>query len=230
MNLKKILKLSKTILISLIIMASVGMLIFTIVSLNTVNNIDRNLFGYKGFVVLSNSMSATDFSAGDLVISKQVDPATLKAGDIISFQSTNHESYGKVVTHKIREVKTDSKGNLSFVTYGTTTDTNDKSTVAFNRVLGKYEFRLVGVGSFIQFLKTVPGYILSIFLPFFILILLQGIGIVRKFRAYKQEQLAKMQAEREQLQAERAESARMMEELRRLEQELSDKLAGRNVS
>lgn len=166
-------------------------------------------------------MSATDFSAGDLVITKQVDPANLRAGDIISFQSTNKESYGEVVTHKIREVRTDNTGNPLFVTYGTTTNTNDKSKVAFDRVLGKYEFRIVGVGNLLQFLKTVPGYILCIFIPFSVLILIQAIETVRKFRRYKKKQLAMMKIEWEHLQAEKAESMKMIEELKRLKQEVN---------
>ena len=35
---------------------------------------DRSLFGYKVFVVLSDSMSATDFRAGDIVLARKVDP------------------------------------------------------------------------------------------------------------------------------------------------------------
>lgn len=220
-TLKKKLSLFKSVLIGLMVLMSVGILIFTIISLSTVNHIDRNLFGYKSFVVLSNSMSATDFSAGDLVITKQVDPADLKEGDIISFQSTNRESYGEVVTHKIREVRTDNTGNPLFVTYGTTTNTNDKSKVAFDRVLGKYEFRIVGVGNLLQFLKTVPGYILCIFIPFFVLILIQAIETVRKFRSYKKKQLEMMKIEWEHLQAEKAESMKMIEELKRLKQEVN---------
>ena len=220
-TLKKKLLFFKSVLIGLMVLMSVGILIFTIISLSTVNHIDRNLFGYKSFVVLSNSMSATDFSAGDLVITKQVDPANLRAGDIISFQSTKKESYGEVVTHKIREVQTDNTGNPLFVTYGTTTNTNDKSKVAFDRVLGKYEFRIVGVGNLLQFLKTVPGYILCIFIPFSVLILIQAIETVRKFRRYKKKQLAMMKIEWEHLQAEKAESMKMIEELKRLKQEVN---------
>lgn len=220
-TLKKKLLFFKSVLIGLMVLMSVGILIFTIISLNTVNHIDRNLFGYKSFVVLSNSMSATDFSAGDLVITKQVDPADLRAGDIISFQSTNKESYGEVVTHKIREVRTDNTGNPLFVTYGTTTNTNDKSKVAFDRVLGKYEFRIVGIGNLLQFLKTVPGYILCIFIPFFVLILIQSIETVQKFRSYKKKQLEMMKLEWEHLQAEKAESMKMIEELKRLKQEVN---------
>lgn len=72
-------------------------------------------------------MSATDFDAGDLVLVKEVDPATLQAGDIIAYQSTNTENYGEVVTHKIRELTTDANGNPGFITYGTTTNQNVKT-------------------------------------------------------------------------------------------------------
>ncbi len=41
--------------------------------MNTFDRADRSLFGYKAFIVLSDSMSATDFSAGDLVLSKAND-------------------------------------------------------------------------------------------------------------------------------------------------------------
>ena len=61
------------------------MTVFTIVSASTFDRSDRSLFGYKAFIVLSNSMAKTDFSAGDLVLVKEVDPDTLQEGDIISY-------------------------------------------------------------------------------------------------------------------------------------------------
>lgn len=99
---KKTLHIIKNIFVWLVVAVAVCMMIFTVVSVNTFDRADRSVFGYKAFIVLSDSMSATDFSAGDLVLTKEVDPATLQAGDIIAFQSTNTESYGEVVTHKIR--------------------------------------------------------------------------------------------------------------------------------
>ena len=182
-------------------------------------------------------MSATDFSAGDLVLSKEVDPATLQAGDIISFQSTDPDNYGEVVTHKIRELTTDENGNPGFITYGTTTGENDESIVTYDFVLGKYQFRLPGVGKFFQFLKTTPGYIVCIFLPFLLLILVQGINSIRLFRRYKQEQLAEIEAQREQekaelaaererLEADRLQSQQLMAELQKLKKQLDEKQSG----
>ena len=232
MPMRKALHIIKNIFVWLVVALAVCMMIFTLVSVNTFDRADRSLFGYKAFIVLSDSMSKTDFDAGDLVLVKEVDPSTLKEGDIISYQSTNTENYGEVVTHKIRELTKDAEGNPGFITYGTTTDTNDENIVTYSFVLGKYQTRLSGVGKFFQFLKTTPGYIVCIFLPFLVLILIQGINSIRLFRRYKKEQLAEMEAEREKqkqelaeerrrLETQQAESQKMMAELLKLKQELS---------
>ena len=192
---------------------AVCMTIFTVVSVNTFDRNDRNLFGYKMFIVLSDSMSKTDFDAGDLVIVKEVDPVTLQVGDIISYQSTNTDNYGETVTHKIRELTKDAEGNPGFITYGTTTDTNDENIVTYSFVLGKYQTHLPVVGKFFQFMKTTPGYIICILMPFLLLILTQGINSIRLFRKYKKEQQDELQEERAKIEADRAETQKMMAEL-----------------
>lgn len=202
---------------------AVFMMIFTIVSVTTFDRADRNLFGYKTFIVLSDSMSKTDFNAGDIVFVKGVDASTLKEGDIISYASQNSHNFGETVTHKIRRLTSDAEGNPGFVTYGTTTDTDDETVVTYPYVLGKYTGHLPKVGAFFQFLKTTPGYIVCILTPFLLLILLQGLNCIKLFRRYKQEQLDEMQAEREKIEAERLESQKMMQELLALKQQLEEK-------
>ena len=115
------------------------MMIFTIISVTTFNRNDRHLFGYRAYVVTSDSMSKTDFDAGDLILVKEVDPATLKEGDIITYMSQNPESFGETITHKVRSLTTDANGNPGFITYGTTTDTDDATIVTYPYVLGRYE-------------------------------------------------------------------------------------------
>lgn len=210
---KKTLNIIKDILVWMVMVLAVCMTIFTVVSVNTFDRNDRNLFGYKMFIVLSDSMSKTDFDAGDLVIVKEVDPVTLQVGDIISYQSTNTDNYGETVTHKIRELTKDAEGNPGFITYGTTTDTNDENIVTYSFVLGKYQTHLPAVGKFFQFMKTTPGYIICILMPFLLLILTQGINSIRLFRKYKKEQQDELQEERAKIEADRAETQKMMAEL-----------------
>ncbi|WP_418758040.1 signal peptidase I [Gemmiger sp.] len=167
---------------------SVSILLFTLVSTLFLNRTDKEWFGYKAFIVLSDSMSATDFSAGDLVFVRHVDPSTLQPGDIIAFTSRNDSNYGDTVTHKIRALTTTADGTPGFTTYGTTTDTDDEAVVPYSDVIGRYAGHLPKVGLFFNFLKTTPGYLLCIFLPFALLILSQAVQTVRLFRAYRREQ------------------------------------------
>ena len=188
---------------------AVCMMVFTFVSVNTFNRQDRNLLGYKAFIVLSDSMKATDFDAGDLVITKNVDPTTLKEGDIIAYVSNDTSNYGEVVTHKIRTVNFDN----TFTTYGTTTDTDDQLPVDYSQVIGKYQFAIPMVGTFFNFLKTTPGYICCIFVPFLVLIILQGLQTIKLFKQYKKEQKRELEKEKKALQEEREQSRLMMNEI-----------------
>lgn len=217
----KALKIVRSIVVWLMVVLAACMMIFTIVSVSTFDRADRNLFGYKAFIVLSDSMSKTDFNAGDLVLVKEVDVSTLKEGDIIAYTSQNTESYGEVITHKIRKLTTDATGQPGFVTYGTTTETDDETIVAYPYVLGKYQTHIPKVGTFFQFLKTTPGYIVCILIPFLLLILMEGIRCIRLFRKYKAEQQAELQAERDRIEADRAETQRMMQELLQMKAQMT---------
>ena len=210
-----------TILVWAVALVAVAMMIFTVVSVNTFNRNDRDLFGYRAYIVLSDSMSATDFSAGDLILVKQVDPNTLQPGDIIAYTSQNSENYGETVTHKIRSLTVNDNGEPGFITYGTTPNTDDAAVVTFPFVLGKYEMVLPKVGSFFQFLRSTTGYILCILIPFLILILHQGLNCVAAFRRYKGEQMAELQAEKDALEKQRQQSELMMQQLLEMKQQMT---------
>lgn len=218
---KKIINRIKNIFIWLITFIAVAVMFFTVISTSVVNRNDKNLFGYKFFIVLSDSMSATDFSAGDIVVSKKVDPTTLKEGDIITFQSENSESYGEIITHKIRSVTKDGEGNLGFVTYGTTTNTADETIVSGSLVLGQYRFHIAKLGTFFNFLKSTPGYFICIFVPFMVLILMQGLRSLHLFRKYKKEQKDMLEKERLEIAEAKAKNEEMMKQLLALQNQLA---------
>ena len=216
----KVLNILKTILVWAVVLLAVFMMVFTVISVNTFNRNDRSIFGFKAYTVNSDSMAATDFNAGDLILVKEVDPSTLEAGDIITFMSQNTDSFGQTITHKIRMVTVDAEGNPGFITYGTTTDHDDETIVTYPYVLGQYQSHITGLGSFFDFLKTTPGYFVCIFAPFMLIILYEGIRFLNLFRHYKKEQMDQMQEEKEKLEAEKEENARMLEELRALKAQL----------
>lgn len=218
---KKALNVIKRILVFLLAVLAVGMLVFTVFSVNTFDQNNREVFGYKIFVVRSDSMSATDFNAGDIILVQETDPSTLVPGDIISYVSQSADNYGESVTHKIRSLTTTASGEPGFVTYGTTTNIDDELIVTYPYVLGKYTGRIPKVGTFFTFLKTIPGYVCCILVPFLLLIAYQGLNCIRLFRQYKSEQMEVLDEERKKLEEERIQTAAMMAELRAMQAQLA---------
>lgn len=218
---KKLLNFVKDTVVWLILIVSIGMMIFTIFSVTTFDQNNRSVLGYKFYIVRSDSMSATDFDAGDVIFVKEVDPSALQEGDIIAYISQDTESFGETITHKIRRKVTDAEGNPGFITYGTTTDTDDQSIVTYPYILGRYSGKLANVGTFFTFLKTTEGYILCILIPFLLLIGYNGLNCVILFRRYKKEQMEELEQERAKLEEERRQSAETMKELQELREQLA---------
>lgn len=213
MKTKKTLDIVKNVVTWIVVALAVAMMIFTIISATALDRNNRSLFGRKMFIVNSDSMKATDFAAGDLILVKEVDPKTLKEGDIISYTSTNTENFGKLVTHKIRKLTTTASGDPGFITYGTTTGEDDKTVVTYPYIVGKYTGKIPKMGHFFQFLKTTPGYIVCILVPFMLLILSQAYESVKLFKQYKAEQNAALEEEKSKIAAEKEETQKMMAEL-----------------
>ena len=229
---KKLINIGMKVITWLLIAFTVFMMIFTIVTVTTVDRNDRSIFGVKFYIVQTDSMSKSEnnkdmdihFNAGDIVLIKDLsdnEKAELKAGDVIAFLSTNSVSYGETVTHMIREVKYNDEGKIvGFVTYGTNTGTNDEKVVEPEYILGKYTGKLPGVGNFFAFVKSTPGYIICILVPFLLLILYNGVNVIRLFRQYKKEQTAVMEAERAEMAEERKKNEDMLRELQALKEQL----------
>lgn len=230
-KLKSILNLVMKIVSWVLIGFTVLIMIFTIVSMATLNKNDRNLFGFKFLIVQSDSMSPSEknadddvhFRAGDIIIIKDVENAwALQPGDVISFTSFSEVSYMETVTHMIYEVKKDNNGKVvGYVTYGTNTGAIDEAVVEPEYILGKYTGKLPGVGHFFAFVKSTPGYIVCILVPFLLLILYHGIDVIRLFKKYKKEQNAALEAEKAEIAEEKRQTEQMLRELQALKEQLA---------
>ena len=225
-KLKKILNTSAKVISWILVAFTVFIMLFTILTVTTVDKNERSIFGHKFYIVQTDSMSKSEnnaeldvhFNAGDIVIIKNLkdgEKASLKSGDIIAFISTNKDSYGETITHMIYEAKAE-----GYVTYGTNTGVIDEAIVEPSYILGKYAGKLAGVGNFFAFVKSTPGYIVCILVPFLLLILYNGASVIRLSRKYRQEQTDALNAEKQQIEEERAENQRMMAELLELKAQL----------
>ena len=156
-------------------------------------------------------MKATDFRAGDLVVSKAIkDKSVLKPGDIITFQSTDPDNLGEIITHKIRKKQLTRKSVLSPTVPQPASTTKQLLPTTWYLVNTSSAFK---GGKVFRFLKTTPGYIVCILIPFLFLIGIQGFNTVMAFRQYKKEQLETLRQEKEELAKERAKTEALMSEL-----------------
>lgn len=204
---KKALKITGNVLTVAVAILVVIMTVLTVFSMVFNRDGTASVFGVQAYVVQSDSMTP-EFAAGDVIFSEEVNPEELVAGDIITFISRDSASYGQTITHCIREVTTHN-GELAFITYGIATGVDDGTPAAASDVLGRYTFRIAGLGSFFEFLKSVPGYIVCILLPFLVIIGLQVANIVSAVRAARAEKVAAAAAERSRVEALEEEVARL---------------------
>lgn len=130
------------------------------------------VLGLQVYTVLSGSMEP-NYHVGSIIYVKEVDPATLKVGDAISFMISENT----VATHRIIEVLPDEENPevIRFRTKGDNNDIADTNPVHCNNVLGKVVATVPLLGYVSNFIQNPPGtyitlaaaliLVLAVFLP-----------------------------------------------------------------
>ncbi len=123
------------------------------------------ILGVTPLVVLTDSMSgdAEDhIEGGDLIIVNEVNTKDLKKGDIITFKEGS-----VLVTHRIIEVQDAEEGDgLQFITKGDFNNTEDKTPVTEDKVVGIYSgVRIPYLGQVAMFLQQPLGMLIFIGVP-----------------------------------------------------------------
>ena len=156
--------------------------------------------GYCPLIVLSGSMEP-EIGTGDLIICKQIDSDQVKKGDIIAFFDPDSKE-GKVLTHRVVNV-VDEEGTLSYRTKGDANNTEDRSLVTADKLVGIYQFRIPGAGNIAMFMQSPAGLIICVVLPLGLLI---GYDLIRRRRYEKknQQDTAALLAELSELKAQKA--------------------------
>lgn len=140
-----------------------------------------SVFGYKPFIVLSGSME-TKIHKGDLVLTKVVNPKTLKKNDIIAFR----DSADTVTTHRIIDIAFDDNRKY-FITKGDNNLSQDQNLVKFKDVEGLYMFRVPTIGSAMDALAK-PTTIVIVLLIITILFVLGFTISTKKQRELEQKE------------------------------------------
>ena len=142
-----------------------------------------SLFGVRIFSIQTESMYPT-LLPGDLIFDLGVkEPGDLRNGDIITYWTViNGERV--LNTHRIHEIY-DGGGYLIFATKGDNNTIADPLTVHESEIVGKYSFRVSGLGKIFDYLQTSTGFLIVIVIPVFLFFLFHLIQFFRVLFAYQ---------------------------------------------
>lgn len=141
-KLKKVWSVATWILVILVVLSAVFLM-------------GSRLVGYRVFNIVSGSMEP-QYSVGDLIYVKEVDPTAVKPGDVITFV-LNEDLV--VATHRV--VRIDAEKQRIY-TKGDANETEDGAPVHFNNVIGIPQFAIPGLGYVSDFIQHPPGTYITI--------------------------------------------------------------------
>ena len=142
-----------------------------------------SLFGIRIFSIQTESMYPT-LLPGDLIFDTGVkDPGELRNGDIITYWTViNGERV--LNTHRVHEIY-DGGGYLIFATKGDNNTVADPLTVHESEIVGKYSFRVSGLGKVFDYLQTSTGFLIVIVIPVFLFFLFHLVQFFRVLFEYQ---------------------------------------------
>ena len=114
---------------------------------------------YDLYIVRSGSMEPA-INVGDMVLAGPVGTGGIKPGVIISYEAGKN-----LITHRVLSID----GN-TLITKGDANKEQDPNPVRLSQVQSRYIFRIPYVGYVAGFLRTRPGWLLSIVLPSIVLV------------------------------------------------------------
>ena len=142
-----------------------------------------SILGVRMFSIQTESMYPT-LLPGDLIFDVAVkDTGELRKGDIITYWTViNGERV--LNTHRIHEIY-DGGGYLIFATKGDNNTIADPLTVHESEIVGKYSFRISGVGKVFDYLQTSTGFLIVIVIPVFLFFLFHLVQFFRVLFEYQ---------------------------------------------
>ena len=165
-------------------------LVFLVIIINFIdqkNNLKKGIQKpalVSAYTIVSPSM-VPNINVLDVIITTRVsDPAKIKVGDVITFNSTDYRSSGVTVTHRVKKIEKTSDGKYLFTTKGDANNTEDATRQPFSSIYGKVLIRLPKLGYIQYILSSVLGWLLLIIVP---TVLIIGADIIKIIKTIKDE-------------------------------------------
>lgn len=139
---KENVKIAKKVIEVIAIILIYNIILIVISSANKVNVI--NLFGYKSYIIKTNSMEPT-ININDVVITKKVEKQDIKKGDVITFLQNE-----EVITHRITQINE----NGEYSTKGDNNNIEDTFKITYENIEGKQILIIPYLGKIVQLLDN----------------------------------------------------------------------------
>ena len=147
----------KRIIINILLGLTISLVLFTIISVFFFNNKDAHFFGYKPYIISSESMEPI-YQKHCIVIIKKNTYDQVKEKDLIAFKA--EKIGGKPAFHRVIEVTPE-----GFVTKGDANQLQDEQVVNRDAFLGREVFHTNAIAKIFPLTQTTQGLILLIGTP-----------------------------------------------------------------
>lgn len=112
------------------------------------------------------------------IVTEEVDPSSLQAGDIITFRATESSMEGALNTHRITSVY-EENGQLMFHTKGDANAVEDAAPVAAVNVVGRVVFVSAALGTVVSLFSNPLVFFPFIILPLVVLMVFEIAKLVK---------------------------------------------------
>lgn len=136
----RVFKIVKNVIFAVVLTFFVVLLIVVLTA--RINGETPTLFGYTIYRVSSGSMEPY-LKVGDVILSQECDPMTLKAGDVITYNGTSGDFAGKRVTHRVvkEPYLNSNNGDYYLLTKGDDNPVED-TPIKVSQVTGKMQGKI----------------------------------------------------------------------------------------
>lgn len=141
------------------------------------------IMGYSIMNVISTSMEP-QIPENTFILIKEVDPALLKIGDVITFYSRDPSIEGLPNTHRIYDIENDGV-NLVFVTKGDANAIPDSYKVYGVEIIGKYQNNILTMGKAGRIFQSNIVVFVLLVIPATVLFLFEIINFAKTAKSVK---------------------------------------------
>lgn len=157
---------------------------------------NQSIFGYRIFSVATGSM-IPEYNVNDVLAIKEINTDELKVGDDITYLGNKLDVNGRIVTHRIIEIK-EENGEKIYITKGINNIAEDPS-IKGNQIYGKVVGKIPVITEINHIIKNQYGFFFLIFVPLVAVIFLEIADTITEMKRDKKDKEAEENGEKEEI-------------------------------